>query len=104
MDTVVNVVGATPGDIDLLLQTEQIRDPEIVKLRDKLEREAVGCFELIDGIIYRKNDAGRLCLYAPTQIQEQLIRLCHEKLGHLTSIGSQSSILTSENLKKVKQL
>jgi len=83
MDTVVNVVGATPGDIDLLLQTEQIRDPEIVKLRDKLEREAVGCFELIDGIIYRKNDAGRLCLYAPTQIQEQLIRLCHEKLGHL---------------------
>jgi len=57
--------------------------PEIVKLRDKLEREAVGCFELIGGIIYRKNDAGRLCLYAPTQIQEQLIRLCYEKLGHL---------------------
>jgi len=79
----VGIVGADPCDIDLLLQTEQMRDDEVRTLRQKLEKGEIERFVLIDGIIYRKNDNGRLCLYAPTQMQEQLIRLSHEKFGHL---------------------
>jgi len=75
----VGIVGADPCDIDLLLQTEQMRDDEVRTLRQKLEKGEIERFVLIDGIIYRKNDNGRLCLYAPTQMQEQLIRLSHEK-------------------------
>jgi len=52
---VVGVVGATPVDVDLNLQTKQMRDKEIVRFREKLESGNVHSFDLRDGLVYRKN-------------------------------------------------
>lgn len=84
-ESMVGVVGATPGDIDLLLQTEQSRDSELRALRENLEKKEVPGFELVDGIVYRSDLDRNLYLYAPSCMQEEVIRKCHEKLGHLAA-------------------
>lgn len=83
--SIVALVGATPDDIDLLLQVEQMRDPDICSLRSKLEVGPFEKFELINGLVYRRTSGGDTCFYVPKVLEEQLIRRCHEKLGHLAT-------------------
>lgn len=73
----MGVVGATPVDVDLILQAEQMRHPEVMKVRDLLEQCDVLGFELIDGVVYKINKSSGLRLYAPASMEDQLIRLEH---------------------------
>jgi len=72
----VGTVGAMPDDIDFLLQTEQMRDEVISKIRDELAEGPVRSFVLIDGVVYHEDTK---------QNRDELIKLSHEKLGLLAA-------------------
>lgn len=70
-------------DLDFHLQLAQSRDPIIMDLRNKLEETDDRDFELIDGVVYHKSPMGHLQLYVPSEMINNVIRLMHEKVGHL---------------------
>lgn len=70
-------------DLDVQIQATQSRDQTIVKLRAFLEEKEDDNFELRDGLVYRKMKAGHLSLYVPSELENNIIRLIHEKIGHL---------------------
>jgi len=81
----VGTLGAMPDDIDFLLQTDQMRDEVISKIRDELAEGPVKSFVLIDGVVYHEDTNQNRTLYVPSGIRDDLIKLSHVKLGHLAA-------------------
>ena len=54
-----------------------------MQLRASLEKGPVERFEIINGLIYRLHKSGQLAFYVPLEMETNIIRLIHEKLGHL---------------------
>lgn len=70
-------------ELNHMIQVTQNRDDKIFELRKRLEEEeeVVG-FELKDGLVFRK-DKNRLQLCVPSEMEENVIRMIHEKICHL---------------------
>lgn len=81
-------------ELDLNIQLTQNRDENIVKLRERLMRENVLGYELYDGLVFRVDKQNRRQLFIPNEMVRDLIRITHEKIGHL-GIGK-----TYEQIKK----
>lgn len=63
------------------LQVAQSRDPKLEELRKKLEEGPVDNYVMEDGMIHRRDhDENRL--YVPAEMENNVIRLVHEKLAH----------------------
>lgn len=69
--------------IEMQLQLAQNRDPVVANIRQKLETEALDDYELRDGLVYRKTTDEHRMLYVPAEMEDNIIRLVHEKLAHL---------------------
>ena len=69
-------------NVDFNIQVAQNRDVLITDLRDKLEFGPVDNFELKDGLVF-KNDGSCFQLYVPSEMENNIIRLIHEKIGHM---------------------
>lgn len=65
------------------LSIRQDRDEEIVKIRDELEKGDVRWYELHDGLVYRKDKHKKLLFYVPSSMETNVIRTCHDDLGHV---------------------
>lgn len=78
---VVSVVSSE--DIDFQLRGTQSRDPLISELRAGLSRSESRLYVMQDGLVYRRDRRGDLYFYVPSEIEENLIRHVHEKIGHL---------------------
>lgn len=78
---IVSVVGSE--DIDFQLRATQNRDPVISELKSKLGESELKLFAMHDGIVYRRDREGDLFLYVPSELEENLVRQTHEKIGHL---------------------
>ncbi|XP_018377468.1 PREDICTED: LOW QUALITY PROTEIN: uncharacterized protein K02A2.6-like [Trachymyrmex cornetzi] len=61
----------------------QDRDKEILKIRDKLEKNDVKHYELRDGLVYRKDKNKKLLFYVPQSMESNVIRTCHDDIGHV---------------------
>lgn len=61
----------------------QDRDEEICKIRDELEKGEVKYYELRDGLVYRKDKNKKLLFYVPRVMETNIIRTCHDDLGHV---------------------
>lgn len=70
-------------ELNFLIQITQNRDASIVKLRERLEQETIVNYELKDGLVYRRDRMNRLQLYVPEEMEENVIRMIHEKICHL---------------------
>lgn len=70
-------------DLEFQIQAAQSRDSIIVSLRQLLENEPSEQFELREGIVYKKHISGELLLYVPVELENNIIRHIHEKIGHL---------------------
>lgn len=70
-------------DIDFQLRATQSRDPIILELKQKLSNAEDKLYEMKDGIIFRKNPRNQLLMYVPSEMESNLIRHIHEKIGHL---------------------
>lgn len=67
---------------DQTLAICQNRDAEISKIRSALEHAEDKFFELRDGLVYRKNKNKELLFYVPLSMENNVIRTCHDDLGH----------------------
>ena len=70
------------NDIDFRLQVTQSRDPKILKWRDQLETGGLDDYVLIDGLLYRRVDEQTKLLCVLAEMEENIIRLGHERVGH----------------------
>lgn len=70
------------NDVDFRLQVTQNRDPKILEIKSKLEKEKLDDFFLNDGLVYRKMTDDLRLFYVPAEMEENVIRLIHEKIGH----------------------
>lgn len=70
-------------ELNHLIQITQNRDEMISDLRKKLEEGVVKGFELKDGLVFRKEKSGRLQLLVSNEMEENVIRMIHEKICHL---------------------
>lgn len=64
------------------LNIKQTQDKQIVQIRKDLEKECHKNFELRNGVVYRK-DKGSLLFYVPSTMEHNIIRSCHDDLGHV---------------------
>lgn len=74
------VTVANQLELDHMIHITQNRDEVILKLRDQLEGGKVGGFELKDGLVFRRDKMNRLQLYVPAEMEQNVIRLIHEKI------------------------
>lgn len=65
------------------LSIQQDRDVDIVNIRNKLEKSEDKFFELRDGLVYRKDKEKKLLFYVPTSMESNVIRTCHDDIGHV---------------------
>lgn len=70
-------------EVDFYIQVTQNRDGHIRTLRERLEMEPVRGYELQNGLVFRINGEGLRQLFVPTEMEDNVIRLIHEKIGHL---------------------
>lgn len=61
----------------------QDRDEEILKICDMLGKGDVKHYEMRDGLVYRKDQNKKLLFYVPQPMECNVIRTCHDDLGHL---------------------
>ena len=66
-----------------ILSVKQDKDKEIIEIRDRLENEEDRYFELRDGLVYRKTKDRRLLFYVPKCLEDNVIRTCHDDIGHV---------------------
>ncbi|XP_053968796.1 uncharacterized protein K02A2.6-like [Anastrepha ludens] len=72
-------------DIQFQIQVAQERDNHVKTIRDRLERENVTDYDLMDGVVYKRNQDGKMALYVPHEMESNVIRVIHEKMGHLAT-------------------
>jgi len=61
----------------------QDRDPEILKIREELKKGEVRYYELRDGLVYRKDNNKKLLFFVPRSMETNVIRTCHDDIGHV---------------------
>lgn len=69
-------------DVDLNIQITQSRDDNIRKIRELLGKQNAEGYELENGLVFRCTEPGRKQLYVPAEMEENIIRVIHEKYGH----------------------
>lgn len=78
---VVAAIEAT--DVDVNVQITQSRDEHIQSIREKLETGECPGYVLEDGLVFRSTGGNQRQLMVPLEMEENLIRLVHEKYGHV---------------------
>ena len=79
-------------DLDFHIQVAQNRDENLKNILNKLENNTVERFELCDGLVFKLKSNKRL-LCVPKEMEENIIRMVHEKIGHLGTEKCYSEIL-----------
>lgn len=72
----------TENSFEQNLAILQNNDATIVKIRDALEETESPLYELRDGLVYRKS-GDKLLFYVPESMINNVIRTCHDDIGHL---------------------
>lgn len=70
-------------ELNHMIHITQNRDGIILELRERLENGKVNGFELKDGLVFRRDKLNQLQLYVPKEMEENIIRMVHEKICHL---------------------
>lgn len=70
--------------LERTLSVCQDRDKEILKIRDEFEKGCVYVnYKLQDRRVYQKNKDKKLLFYVPHSMESNVIRTCHDDLGHV---------------------
>lgn len=73
-------------EVDFLIRATQARDPHLLALKKRLEETPSApsaLHELRDGLVCRRDRNRRLYFCVPREMETELIRKVHEKIGHL---------------------
>lgn len=77
-----NVLIIEPLSFDQILVYKQLQDCNITKIQEELEVRESDKFELRNGVVYRKRN-GRIYFYVPDSMIQDVIRMCHDEIGHV---------------------
>lgn len=66
-----------------VLSLKQDQDQVICKIREKLEKGEDKLYELRNGLVYRKVNKQKILFYVPETMENNIIRTCHDDLGHV---------------------
>lgn len=72
-----------PADMEDRLAIAQSRDPAVNRLRELLETRNIQGFKMIDGLVFKTTKEMNDLLYVPIEMEDNVIRLAHESVGHL---------------------
>lgn len=78
------VASVDVDDASFRIQATQSRDVDICTIREKLEQGPVEGFLLADGLVFRDNPNERPQMLVAVELQDNIIRTIHEKIGHLS--------------------
>jgi len=78
-----NILVLEGNTFEQTLSIKQDQDEKIQKIRDKLEENEDKLYALRDGLVYRKINKRNLLFYVPEQMENNVIRICHDDLGHV---------------------
>ncbi|CAK9796292.1 Pro-Pol polyprotein [Anthophora quadrimaculata] len=98
--TNILVVEGNPFELDLALLRN--RDSDISKLREKLEKQEDGFFEMRNGLVYRKQ-GGNLLFYVPRSMEKNVMYRYHDEMGHLDIEKTTNTIEQHYWFPKLKQ-
>lgn len=70
-------------DVVFQLRIAQSRDPVVTDLRSRMESEEVQGYSLDDGLVYREGNGETKLLYVPAEMEDNIIRIAHEKIAHM---------------------
>lgn len=70
-------------ELSFQIQLTQNRDEDTLRIRDKLEQGPVANFELMNGLVFQRADDTIARLYVHREMENNVIRLIHEKIGHM---------------------
>lgn len=79
---VTNILVVDDNPLELELAVNKNRDTEIRAIRRKLEKTQDKCYEMHNGIVYRKKDT-ELLFYVPKNMENHILRKYHDEVGHL---------------------
>lgn len=77
------VAAADEEETSFHIQVAQSRDLIILNLRERLEKETVTGFKLMNGLVFKDITPDRPQLYVPAEMEDNVIRMAHEAIGHL---------------------
>lgn len=69
-------------DIEQNIIVAQEQDVKLLNIKELLERSTFPDFELINGVLFRKEGQKRL-LVVPKLMIDTVIKLCHDNCGHI---------------------
>jgi hypothetical protein len=90
-----------PAEVEERLVLAQSRDADIVRIRDRLESSDDKKFKLINGLVYRISKLKEL-LYVPREMEENVIRMAHELMGHQGVEKTEDQVRRSYWMPKMK--
>lgn len=70
------------SDIDVKLRALQSIDLDISTVKSKIKGGGDRYFKILDHVVYRKMGNNDLLFYVPKDMEDEVIRTQHEKLGH----------------------
>lgn len=71
------------GDVDLNIQITQTRDSRVQNIHDELEKGDVDGYILDNGLVFRHGVRWQMQLYMSCEWEDNVLRLIHEKYGHV---------------------
>ena len=78
----VNVLAITENTFEQNLIILQGQDPEITKIRTELTKTESPKYELLNGVVYKK-DKEKLLFYVPNSMISNVIRKYHDEMSHI---------------------
>lgn len=76
-----NIFVLEGNTLEQTLAVKQTLDPDIIKVRDKLENREHPLFELRNGLVYRKQK-DKILFYVPSDMVFKVIHFYHDNMGH----------------------
>ncbi|CAK9800876.1 Transposon Ty3-I Gag-Pol polyprotein [Anthophora plagiata] len=78
-----NILVLECNTFEQVLALKQGQDKQICEIRNYLENSEHKFYELRNGLVYRKTKGSKLMFYVPECMESNVIRSCHDDLGHL---------------------
>ena len=76
------IVPSDRQEVESRIRITQVRDPEIQSMVEKLSEGSVEGYNSVEGLVVKIDDSGRRLFWVPAEMQNNVIRLVHEKLAH----------------------
>lgn len=78
-----NILIIEESSFEQTLALRQSFDEKINEVKDKLQENELPLYELRNGVVYRKDNKGKLLFYVPSSMIDNTIRTCHDDVGHV---------------------